>query len=166
MTVQDTDSQSVQKQIDYEELEAAYVAARESGEPEYDNSVDVMVSIPTDTAVALKHATGGRLDIAAAASLVLQLYSTAPLDRSAKTLTSAQHAQICEALGVSPQTTDELVGAIVELTRISFGGLRVKFTAEQVATINGRNVMGLPAKQYAQELIESWYEAWRNGVIG
>lgn len=129
-------------------------------------TIDVTVSIPTDTAVALKHATGGKLDIAAAASLVLQLYSTAPLDRSAKTLTSTQHAAICEALGVSPQTTDELVGAIVELTRISFGGLRVKFTAEQVATINGRNVMGLPAKQYAQELIESWYEAWRNGVIG
>jgi hypothetical protein len=129
-------------------------------------TIDVMVSIPALTALDLKHATGGRLDVAAAASLVLQLYATAPLDRSAKTLTSTQHAQICEALGMSPQSTDELVGAIVELTRISFGGLRVKFTAEQIATINGRNVMGLPPKQYAQELIDGWYEAWRNGVIG
>ncbi len=125
-----------------------------------------MVSIPALVALDLKHATGGKLDIAAAASLVLQLYSAAPLDRSAKTLTSQQFATICEALGMSPQTTDELVGAIVELTRISFGGLRVKFTAEQIASINGRNVMGLPPKQYAQELIEGWYKAWRDGVIG
>lgn len=128
--------------------------------------IDIMVSIPTETAVALKHATGGKLDIASAASMVLQLYATAPLDRSAKTLTSAQHAAICEALGCSPQTNDELVGAIVELTRISFGGLRVKFTAEEIGIINARNATGLPPKEWAEYILRVMFEAWRNGVIG
>lgn len=130
------------------------------------DSIDITVSIPTDTAVALKHATGGRLDIASAASLVLQLYATAPLDRSAKTLTSTQHARICEALGFSPQTVDELVSGIEELTRISFGGLRVKFTAEEIGIINARNATGLSPREWAEHIVRLGFEAWRNGVIG
>lgn len=129
-------------------------------------SIDVLVSIPTATAVALKHSTDGKLDIAGAASMVLQLYASAPLDRAAITLTSDQHARICAALGFSPQTTDAMVAGIEELVRISFGGVRIKLTAEEVGIMNARNATGLPAREYAEQIMRTMLDAWINGQIG
>lgn len=127
--------------------------------------IDVMVSIPTETAIALKHATASKLDIAAAASLVLQLYASAPLDRGSVTLSTDQHARICAALGFSPQTVDQLVSGVEELVRISFGGVRIKLTAEDVAIMHARNATGLPAAEFATQELRRMFEAWRNGQI-
>lgn len=129
------------------------------------SSIDVLVSIPTDIAVALKHATVGKLDIAAAASMVLQLYATAPLDRGSITLSSDQHARICAALGFSPQTVDQLVAGVEELVRISVGGVRIKLTAEEVGIMNARNATGLPPAEFATQELRKMFEAWRNGRI-
>lgn len=127
--------------------------------------IDVMVSIPSSTAIALKHSTGGKLDIAAAASLVLQLYAAAPLDRGAVTLSTDQHARICTALGFSPQTVDQLVGGVEELVRISFGGVRIKLTAEEVGIMNARNATGLSPREFAEQELRRMFEAWRDGRI-
>jgi len=128
-------------------------------------TIDVMVSIPALTAFDLKHAANGKLDVAAAASMVLQLYATAPLDRSAVTLMTEQHGRVCAYLGRSPQNTEELVAGIEESLRISLAGVKVKLTAEEVGIMNARNATGLTVKEYAAQVFREMFDAWRDGRI-
>lgn len=129
-------------------------------------TIDFSLSLPVATVLALKRATAGRLDAASAAALVLQLYASAPLDQRAVVLTSGEFGRLSAALGFSPQTNDELIGGVEQLTRISFGGVHVKFTAEDVALVNARNASGLSPRDFAQHIVQLGFDAWKNGVIG
>src|SRR3990167_2941459 len=130
--------------------------------------VRVSIDLPASLAVALRHRAGPALDTAECAALIVQLYADAPLEPGSarRVLTSAQHARICESLGFSPQTLEELVSAVEGLTSISFGGVRIKLTAEEVEIINARNAIDAPPKEFAAEIFRGMFEAWRNGQIG
>ena len=69
-----------------------------------DSALDVKVTIPTATAVALKHRTAGALDIAETLSLIAQLYAAAPLEPGAgsRVLTKDQFNKLAETLGFTP----------------------------------------------------------------
>src|SRR5687767_2919629 len=101
---------------------AEATAAGTDAEP----TIRVAVEIPASTAVALKHRAGS-LDIADTISLLVQLYATAPIQRRPPVvLDEASHARICEVLGFTPQSIDQLVGAICELASFGFGGVKLR----------------------------------------
>ena len=127
--------------------------------------LDIRVSIPARCAATLKHATHSRLSLDEAASMVLQLYADAPLERGSRTLTAAQCAEIATCLGFSPQSADQMVAAIRELVRISIGGVRLDLSKEDIDIMHARNVLGLPPKEYAKQIWREMFEAWRNGRI-
>jgi hypothetical protein len=172
MTVQDTETPTAanvptapETAIDYHELEAAYKAAQGTLEPD-SPVIRIGVDLPASVAVALKHRTNGALDIAETISLIAQLYKDAPLSPGVTVLTSDQHARICGALGFSPQDTESMIGGIEELVRISFGGVRIKMSAEEVGIVNARNASGLSNREWAEQIFRTMFEAWINGVIG
>lgn len=127
--------------------------------------IDIRVSIPARTAVELKHRTGGALDVAETLSLLAQLYSSAPLDRKPTIFTSAQHGRICEALGQSPQSTEELVSAIENCVSFGFAGARMRWNAEELEILKARNVAELPLREFAEQVFAQMKEAWLNGRI-
>lgn len=129
------------------------------------DTIDIRVTLPVQLVVDLKHRTGGRLDVAETVALIVQLYAAAPLSRGGVTLTVEQHAKVCETLGFTPRTVDELVGAIESLVAVSFGGVRVKFTAEEVELINARNATDMAPKEWAASIMRAGFEAWRDGRI-
>lgn len=130
-------------------------------------TIDVRVTLPATTAVALKHRTSGVLDVAETLSFIAQLYAESPMEpgAGARVLTREQFNSIAEALGFTPQTIAELVAGVCDLGAISFGGVRLKFTAEEVAVINARNATELPAKEWAALILRQMFEAWRDGRI-
>jgi hypothetical protein len=129
--------------------------------------IDVRVSIPARIAAALRHRTDGRLTLDEAASMVLQLYADAPLATGSHTLTSDQWAALATILDFSPQTADQLVAAVGEMSRVSVGGVRLQLTAEDISIMNARNALGLSPKEYLKHLwTEVMFPAWKNGVIG
>lgn len=134
--------------------------------PADESTLRIGVDLPASVAVALKHRTNGALDIGETASLLIQLYKDAPLAPGVVILTSEQHARICAALGFSPQDTESMIGGIEELVRISFGGVRLKLSAEEVGIVNARNASGLSNREWAEQIFRTMFEAWLNGVIG
>lgn len=126
----------------------------------------VRIDIPAHTAAALRY-RAPKLTLDESASMVVQLYADAPLDRGTHTLTSDEWARMATALGFSPQTCEQLVAAIEGMNAISVGGVRLKLTAEDVAILNARNALGLSAKEFLSYLwTEVMFPAWKNGVIG
>lgn len=128
--------------------------------------LDVRVSVPASTALSLRRHTRNKLSLDEAASLVVQLYADAPLDRKARVITTEQFAHICETLGFSPQTMDEMVAGIRELARITVGGVRLPLTAEDIAIMHARNATGLSPKEFLEMIWKVMFEAWKNGQIG
>lgn len=168
MTVHDTDPSAsaptaTDSAINYHELESTYLAAQAEDDAK---TIRIGVDLPASTAVTLKHRTNGVLDIAETISLIAQLYKDAPLAPGVVILTQEQHARICNALGFSPQDTESMIGGVEELVRISFGGVRIKMSAEEVGIVNARNASGLPNKEWAEQIFRTMFEAWINGVIG
>ena len=132
---------------------------------EAEATIIVNVELPISTAVALKHRTGGKLDVAETLALIAALYHDAPLERDPVVLTHDQHGRICEALGQSPQSLDDLVSAIETLTSFSFGGVRLKLTGEDINLLNSRNASELSPREYAELVLKQMFEAWRDGRI-
>lgn len=130
-----------------------------------DQLIDVRVQVPAHVAVALKHRTNGALDVAETISLLVQLYANAPLSPQPIVLTREQHGELAAILGYTPQTVEQLIGGVRELASISFGGVRIKLTSEEVELINARNATELPPKDFAQEIFREMFEAWKNGRI-
>lgn len=129
-------------------------------------TIRVSFDVPASLAVDLKHRTNGKLDIAETCALIVQLYFDAPLEPGVVTLTRRQHGLICEALGSSPQSTDQLVSAIADLAKISFAGVKLTLTAEEIGIVHARNATGLPNKEFAEQILRTMFDAWRNGQIG
>jgi hypothetical protein len=149
---------------DAEALALLTSITRDPGDPV--PTIRLTVELPVDVIVALKDRTSGKLDSAETLALVAQLYCRAPLERRAVVLTESQHARVCSTLGFTPRTNDELVGAIESLTAISFGGVRVQFTAEDVELMNARNASEMAPKEFAKHVVMLGFEAWKNGTIG
>lgn len=170
MTVQDTEAAQPSDAVVEDTIDA--VAAHDAlqfaqlASPDPETTIRIGVDLPASVAVTLKHRTNGALDIAETISLIAQLYKDAPLSPGITVLTSDQHARICNALGFSPQDTESMIGGIEELVRISFGGVRIKMSAEEVGIVNARNATGLSNREWAEQIFRTMFEAWINGVIG
>lgn len=136
-------------------------------ELEAGREIDISVTIPLTTAVALKHRGSGALTINEIASMLVQLYADAPLEPTAgaRALTKDQFDRIAEALGSTPQTTEQLAVAVTDLCSMSFAGVRLKLTSEEIDIITSRNASGLPAREWAAIIFRQMFEAWRDGRI-
>lgn len=143
------------------DIQIATAAATDS-EP----TIRITVEVPASTAVALKHRTGGALDVAETISLLLQLYADAPIQRRPPVvLDEAAHARICEVLGFTPQSTEQLVGAICELASFGFGGVKLRLTKDEIDVLVARNSLGVPTKEWAEQIFRVMFDAWRYGRI-